>query len=57
MKGGLADNVCSRRANIDVSVWWLLVVVIVDVRRQSQQQEVKTQKTAQTLNGWRFNIY
>ncbi|AWF95729.1 hypothetical protein B6254_1325 [Weissella cibaria] len=56
MKGGLADNVCSRRANIDVSVWWLLVG-FVDVRRQSQQQEVKTQKTAQTLNGWRFNIY
>ena len=56
MKGGLADNVCSRRANIDVSVWWLLVG-FVDIRRQSQQQEVKTQKTAQTLNGWRFNIY
>lgn len=43
MKGGLADNVCSRHANIDVSVWWLLVG-FVDVRRQSQQQEVKTQK-------------
>ncbi len=43
MKGGLADNVCSRRANIDVSVRWLRVG-FVDVRRQSQQQEVKTQK-------------